>query len=137
MRRPLMLALAGALALGVASGASPAYANSVPDIGLWSTNTTGVECVQYALDEYDHELSNNPNWRNWVAVDGSYGPQTRQAVIWFQESMNKINNAGLAVDGIVGQHTGGWIDQFAWSASKDWAPSWVAFCDQHVPDDGL
>lgn len=121
-------ALLGTLGVGSAS------ANSIADIGLWSSNTNGVLCVQYALDEYDHEFTNNPNWQSWVTIDGSYGPKTQQAVIWLQESMNKVNNAGLAVDGVVGQQTGGWINQFAWSASKSWAPSWTGNCSQWVPD---
>ena len=75
------------------------YANAIPlefpevlapgDVG------EGVRVVQYLLSVVSEFYSNVPQ----VAIDGVYGPDTRQAVIAVQQM------AGLPQDGVVGEQT--------------------------------
>lgn len=125
----------GAPVMAATMFAGTAFANSIPDIGLWSRNTKGVLCVQYGLNEYDYQATdfNFDAAKNWVVPDGSYGPSTQQHVKWFQEFINK-SGAGLAVDGIVGQQTGTWIQGYAYNAAMDGiGPSWLTLCDTYLP----
>lgn len=83
-------AAVGALALGI----GPALAVAAPsDIGPGSS-AAAVKCVQRAVNFFETPT---------VAVDGSYGPLTEEAVEHFQAEF------GDSVDGIVGSQTGGTI----------------------------
>ncbi|MEQ4303435.1 peptidoglycan-binding domain-containing protein [Plantactinospora sp. B6F1] len=79
-----------ALLLGVS--VAPAQASpTVGNIGLGSSNTSGVRCVQAGLNYVGGQ---------GLTVDGRFGQATKGAVENFQRFF------GLGVDGIVGKATG-------------------------------
>ena len=130
----LTATFAVAAALVGAVGVGSASANSIADIGLWSSDPKGVLCVQYGLDEYYYQATGNFG-TSWVVPDGSYGPKTQQAVKWFQEFINeRATSNALAVDGIVGQQTGTFMENYAYHAYQDQlGPSWLSKCDLYLP----
>ncbi|OAR23044.1 hypothetical protein A8W25_26340 [Streptomyces sp. ERV7] len=96
--RAAVVGAAAALAVSGLAGTAQARAGA-PYIGDgYANNTNAVWCVQHIIN----------NWKaSWgpgapqIAQDGVWGPQTRQAVIDFQNAFTS-NQA----DGVVGPRTG-------------------------------
>lgn len=89
-----------------------AVALSCPPTVQYGSSGSAVKTLQSALNElyqdYDdpsyYEMS--PDSFNYpLAVDGSFGPQTRNAVIDFQTWNSPAFGGNLVVDGIVGPNT--------------------------------
>src|SRR4051812_17904521 len=93
-------AIAALVVIGVLAGASAAPAGAAT--GSSTSDAAGIEALQRQL---------NTLGCNAGAVDGTLGPNTIQAVRWFQTA------AGLAVDGIVGVDTSGRLAQAAATGS--------------------
>ncbi|MEW2117076.1 peptidoglycan-binding domain-containing protein [Streptomyces sp. NPDC005474] len=96
-RRAALVAAATALAAAAISGTANA-STSAPYIGDGYRNTTsGVRCVQAIINNwYESWGPGSPR----IAEDGLWGPQTKQALVQYQEAFS------VRPDGVVGPQTG-------------------------------
>ncbi|MCC0095396.1 peptidoglycan-binding protein [Streptomyces flavotricini] len=98
-------ALAAAAALTVLSLSGTAQARQgAPYIGYGKTNNThAVWCVQHQLNyAFAHNWTGRPGSHGQISEDGRFGPQTEEAIRFFQSVMFVPKD----VDGIVGPDTG-------------------------------
>jgi peptidoglycan hydrolase-like protein with peptidoglycan-binding domain len=100
----------------VATGTADA---AIANIGLGSTNTHGVWCVQYGVNNFFEAL--HPGQRP-LPQDHIFGPQTEDGVRWFQAATEND------VDGVVGPATG--EDILAWDADSNHTDD---YCADYVP----
>lgn len=95
-------------------------APGVPNIAEGSSNSHGVWCVQYALNNFYDKVENSH--QRPLSQDGVFGPQTADMVRWFQAKVE------LGVDGIVGPDTG--EELLPWDADKNGT---AGYCWKYVP----
>ncbi|MGW3045280.1 peptidoglycan-binding domain-containing protein [Kitasatospora sp. NPDC001159] len=104
----LGLALGGAVATASTASAQTGtgcnYTNSEPTLSEWSSNAVAVQQLQCELNRSLSPASHTP-----LTVDGSFGPNTLNAVKTFQGC------AGDGVDGVVGPQTWASLDSWAYS----------------------
>jgi peptidoglycan hydrolase-like protein with peptidoglycan-binding domain len=105
------LAFAGAATFGVASSAQAAEGVSHYIGDGYTNNTHGVWCLQESLNYFQAHGNQGdfygvhiPN----VAQDGVWGPQTKQAVLAFQQ-IEHSRDSSVSVDGVVGPVTGNYL----------------------------
>ncbi len=72
-----------------------AYTSRQPTLSLGSTDSVAVRQAQCQL---------NYAYNAQLVVDGSFGPNTRSATIYFQRCV------GIAQDGIIGPNTWSWLN---------------------------
>ncbi|SEG91293.1 hypothetical protein SAMN05216223_12373 [Actinacidiphila yanglinensis] len=114
--RRLGLVAAGTALVTVAAVGS---ASAIAPISIGSTNTHGVWCVQYGVNNFFEAL--HPGKRP-LAEDAIFGSNTRDGVKWFQVNTENTD------DGIVGPNTG--EDILAWDADQKGTQN---YCKTYVP----
>lgn len=115
VRRTVVISTGVVLAAAMSVGTASAVAN----IGLGSSNTHGVWCVQYAVNNYFEAV--HPGQRP-LPQDHIFGPKTEDGVKWFQAITDND------VDGIVGPATG--EDILVWDSDPNRTQD---YCAQFVP----
>jgi hypothetical protein len=130
-KRITIAAAASGLALLTSVGTANADPNA-PWIGDgYSNNTHAVWCVQHSINYY----RNNTFFKYYnaldaiapIAEDGAWGPQTRDAVKWFQQYNNE------ATDGIVGPSTGTELLWWGDPSYNGTSNSNVGYCYWYLP----
>jgi peptidoglycan hydrolase-like protein with peptidoglycan-binding domain len=121
-RRTSRTGVAASVLAALLLGTAQAHAaTGIPDVAEWSSNTNGVDCIQSLLDYWTGDQAG-------LAIDGSFGPATLQAVKNFQYRHS------LVVDGIVGKHTGDALFQAASeNAPADANLEYLLLCDEYLP----
>ncbi|MBD0692398.1 peptidoglycan-binding domain-containing protein [Streptomyces sp. CBMA123] len=93
-RAAAALTLAGAALLGLSGTANASQSASYIGDG-YANNSTAVWCVQHLINEVARQ-----NNRAAIDEDSTWGPQTKDQVVWFQTLEH------VQPDGIVGPFTG-------------------------------
>ncbi|WP_236653683.1 peptidoglycan-binding domain-containing protein [Streptacidiphilus melanogenes] len=124
----------GAAALALAASAVGAHASTTASwIGDgYPNNTHGVWCVQHSLNYFQRTVGPAMKYQiPVIAEDGIWGPQTKRAVVLFQEDMAVGN---LQADGVVGPKTGDALietgDQYYNGYNGEYA---TGYCADYVP----
>jgi hypothetical protein len=82
------------------------------DCMLWQGHANDAVTVLQRALRYCHG-------RN-ISIDGEYGPQTRSAVLWFQQHINDVTGGGALIeDGIYGPETKNWMSYPTWRRSDN------------------
>ncbi|MFJ5547452.1 peptidoglycan-binding domain-containing protein [Streptomyces sp. NPDC093225] len=128
-RVAVALATAGLSVLAL-SGSAQAR-QGAPWIGYGQANTyNGVWCVQHQLN---YAFAHNWSWRPYhgqITQDGKFGPQTDEAIRFFQNVML----GRTKVDGIVGPETG---YNLLWEGDPDYGydekVTNAGWCNEYIP----
>ena len=124
VRRPMRRRLfQSAVALGVSGIALLGFAGSaqaITPINYWSSSCPtpnlhegeGDGCVAYLQEQL-----NAAGYTPQLSVDGSFGPDTYAAVVWFQKRVDSMLLEGIAyphlsVDGVAGVETRTDLDSY-------------------------
>jgi hypothetical protein len=100
MRNKLAAVVVATVALLTVSGTASASTIAEP-IGYGYTDLpVAVKCVQHDINYFSIAQG---GWHPQIAEDGSFGPETYSAVVWFQ---NRLISDAKYADGIVGPLTG-------------------------------
>ncbi|MFJ3176336.1 peptidoglycan-binding protein [Streptomyces roseus] len=129
-RAAVALVTAAGLSVVTLSGTAQAR-QGAPYIGYGKTNNPhAVWCVQHQLNyAFAHNWTARP-WHGQIGEDNKFGPQTDEAIRFFQNVMDGPNH----VDGIVGPNTG---YELLWYGDPgygyDGEVSKAGYCNEYLP----
>ncbi|MFF9851040.1 peptidoglycan-binding domain-containing protein [Streptomyces litmocidini] len=107
MRSTVVAAGAAVLLVGALTGSAQARTGA-PYIGDgYANGKDAVWCVQHSLNfNFADEARSFPYRTHHAQIteDGYWGPQTKEALVWFQQQRHN-----LVADGIVGRETGDYL----------------------------
>ncbi|MDX2560756.1 peptidoglycan-binding domain-containing protein [Streptomyces sp. TX20-6-3] len=121
-----LVAAAAALLVGSTMGSTAQAATNARYIGYGYANTKdGVRCVQHSLN---YIFSHMNIYHRQIAEDGLFGPETEEAIRYFQTHDTFDETVP---DGVVGPKTGDGLQ--VWG-DPNWNGGWSrGYCYWHLP----
>ncbi|WP_030210298.1 peptidoglycan-binding protein [Streptomyces sp. NRRL S-87] len=106
LTRTAVLAGAATLALTALTGTAEARVGA-PYIGYGQANNgSAVWCVQHQVNAF---FKKSAPWHEQISEDSRFGPQTDEAIRFFQREVKRDLSPSMDVDGIVGPLTGTYL----------------------------